>query len=1372
MTEMIKAIVEIHSGYTSYVDIKLELLDDSRNVARMSRYRPIKSHREAFEKLGRSLNIKDKRCYLLTGSYGTGKSHLCLMFANYLQTPANEQPMPEFFANYDAVDHSAAETLKSKRGSGHYLIALCGWGGRGDFDEIVLRAINEALHHEGFTEDFDTIYLQAAKKIEEWQKFDQSSDPRGHFFDEFRTALQDLNPPQTVDLFLKRLREFSFEVLDTFKRIHLNITTAPFTYDKSNLLPILTSTLASDKFKERFLGILVLFDEFGYSMEQGNLNPKMFQQLAQLAAETPKGCAPLIFVGTAHKPLTAYAKAYSTTDFRVASDRIEEVPLTPDGIEDIISAIVEPQKAHPLWVSKVAPKTSVFDSFLTDCKRLKLFDWLDIPRVRKNIIENIYPMHPMATYALLQLARDIASNNRSVYTFFSGDLGGEFGEGSYGYFIANTRIESNGKLNLYTADLLYEYFKDTLNPDNKELRDTIREIVKDYENSRRELNRVASQDATAKLQLLGDPLIDRLLRLMLIYEIVQVPNRLDNLLFGLYRTTATERSELQGRLDALAQKGVLYFDKNTSIYEFKKNKSADLDRLIEEYKQESKHIPANIVAELSTLVPLDKKTELYMEAKDYNLPFGEDKKLERRFVRPADLGSEIDTPHGKRSFFEHLEDELDKAIRKSDYEGFALYAVCQTQDEIQKVRDYCARNQSERIVVAIPKNPVPLLDAVMELRALMHIDASPDAQNFTMQDRAALNARLSGDSSRAGARDGLKNLRLRLMNPKEVIWLGKYAGSLSVDENKPYDAANRVMETLYSDFRNKFPHDDFNLLHVKIDRTKNPGLREAIQKLLDYTTPILLDTDFSQNRGDIRYLQKCLLHNGVLRQVKIEGAKIRCDSEMNTTKYAIKLPALAAMINEVRELPAAKTLNLTEWLTKYRMHPYGQGPIALALTLAVIRRLSGDSIRIKPDTSAIGDLAMNSFDVVADLIEGQYPNAFLSYRPLRDTEKQLTNVVFDVFGQVDSAAAAAHDYTVLEAYNALKVWWEGLPLLARVAKLYPANEHSYATRCIEMLEKIAARDPHSLLFDDIPEAFGYNAGLAITQDTIDMIKANLPLVKQALERALDRVEERIFDGVRDIFGVQQQTYSDILQTINTWYNALDTNQQNSYAKWPTKDSKPLVVHLKTISDVRETFFERIPASPDYGMKGVADWGNDRVVEYIERLRRGKAQIDDARLKVDLPTVIFAGDYEDSGTQVSFNSSVTLSFTPKNTGDRVYVAEGAADPTSPTATREQVNGQEPLVIRETKTIRYAVQDMTGVWSPVKELRFVNESMKFELSFQKTLTKDERASFTFPQDVQSFEIACRSLFTHSLQRKAITVKEIEEYVRAILDELRKE
>lgn len=167
----IQEIIEIQSGYTSYVDLKLELFDTTNNIGRMSRYRPISSHRQAFQKLAKTLNIKDKRCYLLTGSYGTGKSHLCLMFANYMQTPAGEQPMLRFFDNYAAVDPHTAEELKAKRQSGRYLIALCDWGGKDDFNEVILRAVDGALKREAFEDTLDTPYLQSRKKIEEWRSF-------------------------------------------------------------------------------------------------------------------------------------------------------------------------------------------------------------------------------------------------------------------------------------------------------------------------------------------------------------------------------------------------------------------------------------------------------------------------------------------------------------------------------------------------------------------------------------------------------------------------------------------------------------------------------------------------------------------------------------------------------------------------------------------------------------------------------------------------------------------------------------------------------------------------------------------------------------------------------------------------------------------------------------------------------------------------------------------------------------------------------------------------------------------------------------------------------------------------------------------------
>lgn len=1359
MTDLIKELIEIQGGYTSYVDLRLELFEDSQNIARMSRYRPIAAHRQAFEKLAQALKVKDERCYLLRGPYGTGKSHLCLMFANYLRTPSGEKPMPEFLAHYLEADPSAAEDLKSKRSKGRYLVALCQWGGKGDFEEIVLRAVDEALRREGFSEDFDTYYLQAIKKIDEWEALEKEGDVRGRFMGEFRAALEMLSPRQTVANLKKRLKEFDFATLEEFRRIHQNITTAPFTYDKADLIDILMNTLASAKFKERYQGLLVLFDEFGDTMERGNLSPKMFQKFAQLAAETPPQCTKLIFVGTAHKSLTQYAKSYTADDFQTASDRIKEVELTPNGVEDIISAIIKIKTEHPLW-KQVEARASVFDSLLAECTRLKLFDWLTAPKIRKRIIENIYPMHPMATFALLNLAKDIASNNRSVFTFFAGDLGGVHAEGSYGDFIANQLVEAGGKLNLYTADRLFDYFSSALSADNSELRETLRELVRNYESSVRELNRLAAEKMDAKI-LQGDPLVVRLLRLMLIYDIIQTPIKAENLNFGLYCTTESEKRELKNRLDALVSHGILYFDKNSAAYEFRKSKGINLEQMIDDFNKHPENQPDNIVAELDTWVPLT-SAETYLDAKEYNLPHGEDKRLRRRLVSPADLSAD--------AYFDNLESDLENNARRTEYEGFAIYVVCETPEDITRAKNLSARNKSERVVVAIPSAPVPLLDAVMDVKALKSIESSKEAENFSTQDKSTLSSRLHGDSKRKGALDTLKELRDKLLNHREVTWYGKAANPIAVDANKPYDAANRVMEKLYSEKRNKFAHDDFNKLRFRVDKTKSTALKEAVEELLAFTEPVTVDTDFAQQRGDIRYLQKCLLTNNVMHVVKTEGTKQRCEIWRDLAKFSNKLPALAAMIQDIEALKIDQKLSLNEWFAKYRKPPYGQGAVSLVLSLAVIRRYFGDSIQIKEDETSIIGMQLKDFETVINLVqEVWYPQAFLSYRLLTGGERDLVGKIYEIFGKPDTAALAAKTITLQEAFNALQAWWNGLPPLARVFSLYPQEAYPHVTDFLSAMEMMASKDPHNFLLDTLPAAFGDGEGLAITNQTVKKLGSSLPKVKEKIEQSLQRVEDRIVDAVREMFGVQQHTYSGIIDAISAWYDGLDSNQRDQVASWHSNDSKPLVVYLKTLTDIKETFLERIPASADYGLKRVQDWITDHTEEYIDHLRRGKQHIEENRLKVEPPDVDVVGKAQRENNQVLFQNKVTIVLRPKNAGDRIFVTEGS-DPTNPDSKREEHKSEVRFDVKDRKTICFAVRDAEGNWGLPQTLELINETKKYEVAVQHGYKKDDStASFTFPKDSDSLAVSFRSLIRVAMQFKVINVDELKKILKSLLDEL---
>ncbi len=156
----IREIIDISSGYTSYVDVYEEYYDLEENRDRMKHYMPIASHRQAFEKIANALNPKDRRFYFLSGSYGTGKSHLLLMLANYFANPTDVPELEAFFKNYESAQKEVmlkpgeelkerkAFSLKEARKSGRYLVAICRFVLNLDFEGALLRALEEALENE------------------------------------------------------------------------------------------------------------------------------------------------------------------------------------------------------------------------------------------------------------------------------------------------------------------------------------------------------------------------------------------------------------------------------------------------------------------------------------------------------------------------------------------------------------------------------------------------------------------------------------------------------------------------------------------------------------------------------------------------------------------------------------------------------------------------------------------------------------------------------------------------------------------------------------------------------------------------------------------------------------------------------------------------------------------------------------------------------------------------------------------------------------------------------------------------------------------------------------------------------------------------
>jgi len=1350
----------------SYVDLGIELLDPVKCSQRMTSYKPIKSHRDVFEQVSKAIDPKDRRCYLLTGSYGTGKSHLCLMPANYFMHQSDVPELKEFFASYNEEDESRAKVLSHKRATGRYLVAVPKEGSTGDFEELVLRSIDEALKREEFEEDLDSHYQEAIRRIDVWKEKWKSGETRVNFYDLFCEELKDKFSGWTVDKFTKGLKEYKHEALRVFRQIHKNITTNEFTYSKDNLVDIITAINSTKRFQERFKGIVIIFDEFGYLLQEGHLGLNIFHAFSQLCTHGNKDWKgnQLTFIGTAHKSFKSYANTTTAVDLSTLSDRINEVALQTEGMEDIIAAIVTPQKKHKLWQEHVAEHGSLFNQFTKDCNRLNIFNWLPAPRLREKIIENIYPMHPMATYCLLILAKEISSANRSVFTFFSGEFGSQ--EGSYPWFIQNTDIiDSQERLSLYATDYLFNYFQGSLASTNKELRETTREHIKNYEATVRELNKYVSQKKQGKLFDEKDELMERILKVMLIHEIVSVNNSKENLLFSLNFSTAENKRQLDTRLDLLTKAKVLYYNKINDIYEFKRSDMIDIDQMIDDFESDEENYPKDIVGNLNRFAPLTLELT-YVEAKNYNQNHTEDKRLLRTFCLPNDLSSTKKINGKEMSFFESLEYEMQTQTDfKKSYEGIAVYVVCEDRESIDRSRTLLVKNPSERIVVAIPKESVSLIDIIFNILAVENIKKTEIYDDFSTQDKSALSER------ERIYEEQLYKARDKYLSSEHIEWYGKSGKTLQIDSKKDYDIANKVIEPLYYRYSNKLQHDEFNKIHgIKFDRARNLALKEAVEKVLNRYESIIIDTEYAHNRGEIRYLQRCLLNPGALRQIDKKGSKLYCDPERDLLKFSKNLPALADMIKEVEKLEEGKSLNINTLLKKY-VQDYGQGFIAISLMLALVRRYFGDNLRIRRDEIAIGDMPLIQFEDLYDLITGAYPNAYLEHREIAESEHNFINKLHNIFSP--KKLGASETASVIQVHRLMKEWWIGLPPVVKIKDAYESASVN-VKKFIEVFEKIESRDEHGFIFGDLQTIYDFEADELITDEKAAQILDRIRKDKDRIESCEKKIENEILSGVCQIFNIEGSTYDDIQVGIGKWFNALDSYQRDSMADYHTNESKPLILHLGSISNIEKTFFEGLPSSAGIGLGKVRDWIADKKNEYLEKIRTGKKVIEENELRVESAEVILSGDYKrPKEGSILYTGRFGVSFKHKDPAIKIFITTDGSDPKSTYSYREEALGQFKMEVKDNITLKFVSQDKDGNFSRVTSLFITNEDQKYEITLPKQLSIGEpQVTFYFSESLKGLVVTIKSLLKRALEKKVIDKNKLRQEIERILNEILEE
>ncbi len=1370
----IKEIIKITGGYTDVIDLTNHYSDPKINAELMARYKPIKAHREAFGKLSEALDQQNKRFYFLSGSFGTGKSHLSLMAANYFSRESSTLEMKTFFDNYrqaqkdvqlkpgESLNEKSADDLIAKRKHGKYLVAICRYGLNLEFEGTILRAVDEALKESGL--ELDTHFKEAIRKIDEWEK--KKNDKR--FYGDLEKELSKNYPELTIQSLTKGLKEAKEDSFQIFKELYKEVTSADFVFDKDNLQNILKDILTNENFKEKFKGLVIIYDEFGYALDGNKVNLSKMQEFAQFCAQSKMSHHPVIFIGTGHKPFRNHGQVGDAVHFDTISARVIEIPLQTQGMEDIIGAIVSPDKDSKLWKENVEPNDSLFTFLSGECSRINIFDWLKTPIIENNIVRNIYPMHPLATYGLLQLAKEVGSDNRSIFQFFSPRINSVTGEWesfqhySYPWFIAEHDIKTGDKLNFYTTDLLYDYFKDGMTSDNRKMSDTPRQALKNYKESLRTFKRYLVQSSEDKLlsEDDADELFYKILKAILINEMIStekttIPNTKENIFFALNAVTEQEKGDISRRLELLQKIGVVFL--NNNVYELRKSDAKDIQRMVDDYKTRPENHPSNLLTELKRFVPFTSDEE-FLVAKEYNITYNEDKRLKNKFVTVEELAKDDFIVEGEKlNFFEKcVSDRKAAGYGKDGYEGTAIFVFCQSDEEIRQAKELAKKNNVDEIAIAIPKSPFNILNEIQTLLALESIKQSEDYKNFGSLENSQINEI---------QRNTLKNLK-----SKKDIWFdnGKVDWMLSGGRiislsNHNHDIANKIIETKFVGKRNKFSHTDFNKSHINLSGTTKRIFNEAVDILLDLSESIKIEWNLPENRGSRRYIQKCFVDRQLIKLIKSEGDFRYFEPETDVSKFKDIFPAYIEMINDIESIEGKEWINFNSLFNKY-FEIYGLGEIAVTLLFLLLRRYYGDSIRIKQVETSYTDLIFNSNSVPLELITGNYPNAVIKYEPLSAEQKKYFHIIHKVFEPQNTSAGDI--YGIADAYSAIKSWWSKLPTISKIKDFY---KHELLDLW-DLINIVESADPYKFIKKDLIEILGYEENEILKREDLDIIESKLSEFKSSAENIIDEQQNEIRKELKNIFNAETATDIDIVEAVRNWFNNdLDNTQKDPFASFHNNDSKGLIKKIRGISNQTEFIFSTLPES--FGLGRFVDWQIDKKSDFINKIISGKKHIEMNASKVGDLSIDIKGKHEIEDNKIKHKGVVEIVVDTSNDSDEIYYTEDGSDPTDENSQRKKIKKGEKIPVYGNKTIRLVVKEPHGHYGKIKTYETIDESQKCKIKKSKDgFFGDDTISFVYPQDENDFKVIFDSLLEEFKSSSLITLENLRKIINNTFDKLK--
>lgn len=643
----------------------INLLFDLNNPQKLQLYIPTRSSiRILTEYLREAFVYSGNRANILIGPYGKGKSHLLLVLLAILSGNHSKETT-DLIERISAYDEAAGKAINNIYRQKKFLPVIIN-ANSGNLSQAFLRSLNQALKRDGLDEVVpDNYFTEAIKTIANWKEFYPDT------YAKFEEKITDT----TVETFVRNLEQFDYDALNYFRELHPLLTSGSefnprIENEVLSVYQSLNRIICNDY---SYSGIYIIFDEFskyieGHSEEGFSADMKILQDICELCNTSKDEQLHITFV--AHKAIRAYGEQLSKSiknAFRGVEGRLKEIQfiVSSQNNYELIADAVKKKNTFYTWKENDTYRTMVDRSFhISEFKALfEKKDFLEI------VGEGAFPLTPLSALLLLGISEKIAQNERTIFTFLTGN----------DMYSLSTFVKNNKAACYAGANLIYDYFSQLM--ENEKDLSVHNEWLK-------------AEYALSKITDTAEKVI---VKTLAVIKIINRPDDIPGIREYLFLASGLEQEIFDTACQKLLEAGILQIKRGTQAFDFLNSVGINVYDEVSDYaiKYFSK---TDLSTSLNTVIK-----QPYILPKKYNQEYCMTRNFKIQFMEKDALLAMKSTSYFQNPF-------------KTD--GYLVIALVDDKNDIEDIQSHVIEIDDSILVVGCIQN-----DKKCEEIAKLHLAA-------------------------------------------------------------------------------------------------------------------------------------------------------------------------------------------------------------------------------------------------------------------------------------------------------------------------------------------------------------------------------------------------------------------------------------------------------------------------------------------------------------------------------------------------------------------------------------------------------------------------------------------------------------------------